>query len=99
MAKQTFTHNGQKDDRKWFEVTVEETYRRTFRVLALDETQAEEIMEDAINEGIATCDKGKGYSYEREMTDTAQVDDNEFILTYESEGFYERDNDKDDDED
>lgn len=99
MVKQTITHNGQKDDRKWFEVTVEETYKRTFRVLALDGAQAEEIMEDAINEGIATCDKGWGFSYERKMTYTAQVDDNEFILTYEREGFYERDNDEDDNED
>lgn len=76
------------DERKWFEVTVSETYTRTFRVLALDETDATECIENAFNEDNATCDEGE-YDYTREETQVTEVEKGEYISTRESEGYFE----------
>ena len=82
--------NPKKDGRKWYEVTATETYKRTFRVLAVDAVDAKEIVKEAMNDGKAKCTEGKGFSCERgSVMESRQVDADEYVNTFESEGYYE----------
>lgn len=80
--------------KKYYEITVNESYTRTFRVYALDEEQAQMILEDAFNNEDATCDEGD-YDYCREMTEFVPVNKNEFINTRKSDGFFSLAEDED----
>lgn len=74
------------DGRRFFEVTVCETFKRTFRVLADDEQEACDIIQSAYADGCADCTKGEG---ELEVSQVTRVGEREFIDTNESEGYYE----------
>lgn len=74
-------------EEKYFEITVAETYTRTFRVKARDESEADDILSEAIAAGDANCDEGE-YNYSCEFTAHKEVKKNEYLLTNQSEGFF-----------
>lgn len=73
------------DGRKWYEVSVCETFKRTFRVLAEDEQGATDCMLSAMADGNADVTKGES---ECEITGVDRVDEGEYVNTSESEGFF-----------
>lgn len=76
------------DGRNWYEVTVCETFKRTFRVLAADEQGASDCMLAAMADGDADCTKGVS---EYEIAGVERVGADEFVNTNESDGYYEHD--------
>lgn len=79
----------EKKTKHFYEVTVCETFVRSFRVKAEDELQATAIIEEAANADELNCDEGD-FDYSREITEITPVRKNEYLNTRESEGYYEK---------
>lgn len=77
-----------KPTKHFYEVTICESFVRTFRVKAEDEIQAADILEEAANADEIHCDEGE-FDYNREITEITPVRKNEYINTKSSEGYYE----------
>lgn len=73
----------------FYEVTICETFVRTFRVKAEDELQATDILEEAADNDELHCDEGE-FNYNREVTEITPVRKNEYINTKSSEGYWEK---------
>lgn len=76
------------DNKHFYEVTVCESFTRTFRVLANNEQDANQIIDEAANDDMLTCDEGD-FDYNREITEIKRVAKREYINAKQSEGYYE----------
>lgn len=81
---------GENEGLKWFEVTATETYTRTFRVLAKDKEDAENVLNESINCGDVDCETGEGREYNREIGEIVEVKSGEYVNTNESDGYVKR---------
>jgi len=60
--------NKKTDNRKWYEVTITESYHATYKILATDEHEADDIANELVNNGVIDPTNDGGDSYDRETS-------------------------------
>ena len=54
------------DGRRWFDVTIKESYHHTYKVWAMDEQEADDLANDAVNNSLIDPTEDGAQTYDRE---------------------------------